>query len=32
MNYVLWQNGNVVRVLVGDMPEESLVDLARAFI
>ena len=32
MNYVLWKNGDVVRVLVGDMPEESLVDLAREFI
>lgn len=32
MNYVLWKNDDVVCVLVGDLPEESLVDLAQDFI
>jgi hypothetical protein len=28
MNYVLWQGQKMVCVLVGDLPQESLVDLA----
>ncbi len=28
MNYVLWQSGDIVCVLVGDIPQESLVNLA----
>jgi mycothiol system anti-sigma-R factor len=32
MNYVLWKNGDVVCVLVGDLPESSLVGLAENFI
>lgn len=31
-NYVLWQAGNLVCVLVGDVSEESLVNMARHFI
>lgn len=32
MSYVLWKNGDVVCVLVGDMPESLLVGLAENFI
>jgi mycothiol system anti-sigma-R factor len=32
MNYVLWENDDVVCVLVGDLPESSLISLARGFI
>jgi hypothetical protein len=32
MNYVLWENGDVLCVLVGGLPEASLVNLARRFI
>lgn len=32
MNYVLWASGDVICVLVGDLPESSLVDLAKGFI
>ncbi len=32
MNYVLWQASNLVCILVGDVSEESLVDMARHFI
>ncbi len=31
-NYVLWQASNLVCILVGDLPEESLMDMARHFI
>ena len=32
MSYVLWKNGDVVCVLVGDLPESSLMGLAENFI
>lgn len=32
MNYVLWEGGDMVHVLVGDLPESSLVNLAKNFI
>lgn len=32
MNYVLWENNDVVCVLVGDLPESSLIGLAKSFI
>ena len=32
MNYVLWKNDDVVCVLVGDLPESSLIGLAKGFI
>jgi len=32
MNYVLWESNDVVCVLVGDLPESSLVGLAKGFI
>ncbi|UCC79814.1 MAG: hypothetical protein JSW64_00235 [Candidatus Zixiibacteriota bacterium] len=32
MNYVLWEDNDVVCVLVGDLPESSLVGLAKDFI
>lgn len=28
MNYALWQDGNITCILVGDVPEESMMDLA----
>ncbi len=31
-NYVLWQSSNLVCILVGDLSEESLVNIARHFI
>ncbi|UCE67322.1 MAG: zf-HC2 domain-containing protein [Candidatus Zixiibacteriota bacterium] len=32
LNYVLWKNNDIVCVLVGDLPEASLVGLAKDFI